>query len=208
MKIATEKRAKTTLGILLILLTFTLAATGCQSADAIISDIFNQGLESGFEPSRGGCIPSSGYHCAYKSDKREFDINDVTLDFYFGAEGADKSEPPLEHEGIIPILELYFETDTQEQYLIRKSDEYFVSKKYSCTVVYDKNRQNGKVEYNHSETITVPKELFTKNSGKIAFVVFSTDIDNRVPKTKCMTTIAVFYKVNGDKVILSDKSFD
>ena len=53
-------------------------------AGPIVDNLFDNGIESGFSISNSE--PSPMITCAVKSEKNAFDINDVTLTFYYGGD--------------------------------------------------------------------------------------------------------------------------
>ena len=159
------------------------------------------GLEDGFKPSN--CAEAPSLYCAYKSDKTEFPIDDVTLDFYYGGYYYQGVEYELENTHDIPSFELYFQDDYGGKFFIKRVEENFVSEKYSCDIVYDENWYVTEVKFNHSETITIPQEIFTEESGIIYFSVFGTNQREPEPQNKVITGIGFYYKVVGEKVQLS-----
>ena len=160
------------------------------------------GLEDGFKPSNSAAEAPTLY-CAYKSDKTEFPIDDVTLDFYYGGYYYQGIEYELENTHDIPSFELYFQDDCGGKFFIKRVEENFVSEKYSCDIVYDENWYVTEVKFNHSETITIPQEIFTEESGIIYFSVFGTNQREPDPQNKVITGIGFYYKVVGEKVQLS-----
>ncbi|MBO5715462.1 MAG: hypothetical protein J6S23_03600 [Clostridia bacterium] len=192
--------------LVVILLTSTLTLASCG----------NKGLENGFNPK--GRLNT--FMCAYKSDKTEFDIDDVTLTFYYGGhywdyisgQKVDYSEN-LECE----CFELYFENENGDIYLIKKVEENFISDKYLITPDY-KNYDllffyysDMTPIFSHSEEIKIPRELFTDESGTIVFKICSKElvyVSNRDyvdDDSYVITGISIHYKKSGDKIILSAK---
>ena len=91
--------------VVILLLTSTLTLASCG----------NKGLEAGFYYTSIGNddAPYPMFRCAYKSDKTEFDINDVTLTFYYG--GLYSLYLQEERSSIsYPGYELYFSNDWTE----------------------------------------------------------------------------------------------
>ena len=95
----TKLVAKLMLIILLLTSILTLASCG------------NKGLEDGMFQ-YGEIMPD--FMCGYKSNINQFDINDVTLDFYYGI-----VHPNCEIES----FELYFIDESEKMYLIKKVNE-------------------------------------------------------------------------------------
>ena len=195
--------------LLVLLLTSAVNFTACG----------NKGLESGFD--RKGQLPQ--FLCAYKSNKREFDINDVTLTFYYGGHYWNYSQNGTKldcSEGLECLsFELRFENDKGDVHLIKKVEENFISDKYNIT--YESKIYNFLLfayvdtilTYSHKEEIEIPKELFVEESGCIVFGIYSDeyvyiyDREHIEETMDCdfyqIAAISIFYKKVGDKIILS-----
>jgi len=189
----------------LVLMSTILIFTGCNKDEEYI----DEGLSAGFESSSGGI--SSPDHCAYKSDVSEFDINDVTLHFFIGGMFGDSIEDQLGHgaRGNINSLILYFkrfDLDRSdriggEPYFITEISENYVSEKYRW--------KDGQYALEDGLEITIPSELFIGENGKIAFIVKGDNLDNPYDEYIQISSIWIYYKVDGNKVTLSEneKSF-
>lgn len=189
--------------ILIILTAFNIFATGCDFWKKDTGDEEGKGLDSESEQSSNGWIESA-FCCEYKSDKTVFDIDDVTLDFYYGVHLLHPEEREEEMFNI-PSFDLYFSNEENHRILIRHVEEDFVSEKYRCYYVKDENGKiTSKHHYNHFETHTVPKELFTQESSFFYFSVYRT---NSAPPDMCITSALIYYKLDGEKVTLSSKPF-
>lgn len=209
MKRRTTKQTDSILRVLLILLTLLLLVTGCEQpaqnpdGDASSDDA---GLEVGFKSTAGGCeMPN--FEIAYRSPKAKFDIDDVTLEFFFGGYYPSNLEGYLERESI-PSFEVCFMDERGKKIVVQLVDENLIAEKYRCTLVYDENRKFVEKTFNHSETLTVPKEIFLKETGYFYFQIrrpFSDEPDSlkQVIAGKC-----IHYKKAGDTVTLSKTSFN
>ena len=162
------------------------------------------GLENGFKPSNSAAEAPANY-CAYKSDINEFNIDDVTLEFFFGGHYASGVEHELSHSRNYPTFDLYFVDEEGNRYFVKRIEENFVSDKYSCEVVYDENWYITEIRYNHSEQITIPSEVFTKENGQIWFEIHSANANDIEPEVKCITGISIFYQVSNGRVVLSNQ---
>ena len=196
------KRLKNMLfSAMLLLLAACMLFTGCGG----------YGLESGFSASDGEMQPK--YRCAYKSDTNIFSMDNVTLEFYYGGVFTAYLENEKENASNYPIFELYFVNDEEDKILARTVEENLISEKYRCT---PKKNIFGNVigwNFNHSEVLTIPKELFTKNSGKVFFVIYAENVNayneyvdeyaGMGPKIDFVTGKNIYYKIDGDNVILS-----
>ena len=171
--------------LVVLLLTSALTLTAC---------IEKEGLEAGFEWDHAEI--GNRYFCAYKSHKKEFDINDVTLTFYYGGS-----------HGIEDSFGLYFENEKGDVYLIKKienhnPDDY----KMEWEGMYERK------VFSHFEVITIPKELFVDDSGYIWFFLgreYIIDSNNNSSKIDTLGggAIRVDYKKSGDMIILSDEYY-
>jgi len=166
-----------------------------------------KGLESGFGASGGGA--SSPFLCAYKSDKTEFDINDVTLDFYYGVYFLESEEDARESTFDYPSFDLYFAKDERNKVLIRHVEENFISEKYRCDFVYEENWKISEIKYNHFETLTIPKEMFTEDKGAIYFEIHSTNIKDYAKEYRSIVGKVIYYalSLSEDRVILTDNYY-
>ena len=154
---------------LVILMIFCLFVTGCgqnidinpdndsKEPDANVGTV----LENGFKPSNDA-DETPIFYCAYRSDKTEFNINDVTLDFYYGGYYYQGAEYELENAHDFPSFELYFTDNEGNKFFVKRVEENFVSDKYNCNLIYDNDWNVIDVDFNHSESITIPKEIFTE----------------------------------------------
>ena len=200
--------------VLIALLLFCLFITGCRQLDNKPSgdssgendsqSNVNALLENGFRPSNSAADAPANY-CAYKSDTNEFNIDDVTLEFFFGGHYASGVEHELSHSRNYPTFELYFVDEEGNRYFVKRIEENFVSDKYSCEVVYDENWYITEIRYNHSEQITIPSEVFTKENGQIWFEIHSANANDIEPEVKCITGISIFYQVSNGRVVLSNQ---
>ena len=151
-----------------ILLATLFLCTGCGSGKGLKLGFRNRGHRS--EPI-----------CAVKSSKTTFDIDDVTLNFYFsvgdGFKLSDKNYTFISialyfcdsQFNAIPeymeIIEDY--RQLEEHYFIREipADEY-IAEDYDITI--------GRLlddKFKHCETHTVPKEVMTDEKGSFSFRV-------------------------------------
>ena len=169
----------------------------------------NKGLEAGLDTTGiGGCDYSPAFKCAYKSDVTEFDVESVTLTLYYGGFYEFHIETEVEHRFSYPVFELYFFNDTnpEDKILIKRVEENLVSEKYRAYITTEKFKKI--IKYNHSEDITIPKELFTSESGLIWFSVNAQNVLDPYSTDETLCTIGVYYSKIENKIILSTKEFD
>ena len=159
-------------------------------------------IESGFTLPNDGCEIRE-FHCAYRSMKTEYDIDNVTLDFYYGGIYYPDIEYQLNFYDI-PLFELYFKEAGGEKYLIKRVEENFISKKYYCDVLED-GEYNINIIFNYSESITIPKEIFTKDSGLLFFQIYGKSIGKLTLENDYIAGKHFYYKVIGEKVLISNE---
>lgn len=183
---------------MVICMVFTLF--GCENGEENVDN----GLKVGFEVSSGD-DPSPSDFCAYSSEVSEFDINDVTLEFFYGGLFNINIEDELNSVRNIPYVELYFDNKEMvgEPYLIRRTTESYISEKYRCEMIVDEDWNMIGIDFNHFEQITIPKELFVGSSGKIYFYIFGNNIREIDNNGRILSSIAIYYRLNNDKIILS-----
>lgn len=196
---------------LFVLFLVSLLVTGCaqdNKTDSNTNENMNTNmiLENGFKHSSTDAETPTLY-CAYKSDKTEFDIDNVTLFFYYGGYYYQGIEYELENIHDFPYFELYFTDDDGVKYFVKRVEENFVSEKYRCDIVRDDNWYITEVKFNHSESITIPPEVFKKDTGKIYFSVYSTNLRENNAQEKCIASIYIFYKNSNGKIVLSSQQF-
>ena len=177
--------------MLIIMISSVLTLVSCKS----------DGLEAGFKMSIDGCAEVNLFSLAYKSDISQFDINNVTLTFYYGVACEDDIEYVRETIFNYPNFELYFYNDEQTHILARRVEENLVSEKYRWT-----GRSSRRI-FNHSEELTIPKELFTKETGVISLGLFGADTRMNEEEPRELNSIDIYYKKDGDKIILSSEEF-
>lgn len=160
-------------------------------------------LESGFY-AYYDCVGSTAFHCAYKSDKTEFDIDNVTLDFYYGVEYLFTEED--ERETIdIPSFDLYLSNGKSPKISIKHVEENLISEKYRCHIAWD---EDSKITYNHCETVTIPRELFVEESECLYFSVYGTNVREFYPEYRSVIGAHLHYKIVGERVILAAMPFN
>ena len=172
------------------------------------ADVESTGLESGFDFSSGSACTQRGYEfLAYRSDKTEFSIEDVTFDIFYGGHWLTDKDVEFNFDCSYhyPEFDLFIINDDGNRIDIKHVEEEFVSVKYGCDYAYDENGQLVKVEYSYSESITIPQELFTKESGVIGICIIGDAYakDKLLYSKYTITEVYLKYKIVEGKVILS-----
>jgi hypothetical protein len=168
----------------------------------------NEGFEWGFD--NNSSEPSNPYYAAYRTDKSEFDINDVKITFFLGS--SHDSNP---YDGCNIVHKLYIcndgNSDKFKEIFVKDIEDYFDRQ--------DKLRNtSGKTptEYRFpfSEVIVIPPEIFTEQSGTVLiymreYISWENTIFENVyePEYGNVNGIGVYYKISGEKVTLSSKAF-
>ena len=209
MKVTTNRQKKGVFRLFLLLMMTALLLTGCEQNPSPPPEenggTPSVGVEDGFYSHGDDALP---YYCAYRSDKTVFDIDAVTLDFYYGGRYYSNLEHYLETVASIPSFDIYLSDRKHVKILVKHVEENFVSEKYRCELISDENWNFIEKKFNYSESITIPKEIFTEESGVIYFTIFGANVRETEPQMKSLTWIDIQYKVMDDKVVLtSNKAF-
>lgn len=163
--------------------------------------IDNTGIEYGFQYSNGAPLPSE--FCAYKSDTNEFDIDNVSLTFFYGAVFSSDINHEHEYGRNIPEFDIYFgDANGEPIYEIEHRNENFISEKYRCEIIRDKNN-SVKISFNYSEKINIPKSLFSEKQGVIRFCIRGINVNEFNPIPQIITGKYINYDIINEKVILS-----
>ena len=174
----------TSLLLALIMLFTALTLSGCFS---------KYKLEDGMKLENKDYIKN--YFCGYTSETNTFNVDDVTLTFYYGYGTCDN----------LPYFKIYFENEVGDVYLIKEITEYEPDEYdtvWNSTGIIDLHPD---MEYNHSEKITIPKELFANESGYILFVL-ATNPEYQVAlndTTGVLRERKICYQIKDGKVLLS-----
>ena len=200
------KRINKIYKMLIILLIISLAFTSC-TFTPLFDQNTSEGFEKGLEYEKywlpNGTPPAlrDNLFCACKSNKSEFNINFVILDFYYGGDFSEDLEYEKKHYSDYPSFDLFFKDDDGNEFFVKRVNENFVSEKYRCKrIEYDFTIVT---EFSHSEKLWVPRTLFTKDSGLIYFSIYGENQRYSDPRYECITSMSICYKLSGNKVILS-----
>lgn len=123
---------------------------------------------------KGTKIPESEYGssiftCGYRSEKEVFDMDNVSITVFFGGCYDDISQE-LEKNSF-PNYYISLSNEKGHTIVLKTVYEEFISEKYRTTWTYSFEDGYGIVEYNHFETITIPKQLFVAEKGTILFTL-------------------------------------
>ncbi len=170
---------------IILLMLFSSSLVGCKDNEIKEEQ---QGIESGF--TRGG-EESSPMKTAFRSDVREFDIDDLTLDVSFGWWG---------------YFDYKRDSETFDYKLIAWNEEKIVdlliipnfnSEEYRCYYTED-----WKVVYTHSEMLTIPKELLIGEEGEIGLSLI--DTVQRDYSEGCDSSFFIYKRIGDNRVKIDD----
>lgn len=170
----------------------------------ILCSCTDQGLRGGCLADDGNNIiePVSAIVCGYMSDKTEFNVNDVTLTFNYGAINEVSSEKHYYEEFYKVKTILKFSSDNKEYEVKVIDDTIFNKEKY---VVMNKKR-------GVFEEYTIPAYFFDSEQGVIYFWVFQLGLieegDTEWEELGGSGVNIYYRKLNQDIVELSNKPFD
>jgi|GEM_PF-6393500 len=137
------------------------------------------------------------FHVWYRTDRTEFDIDDVAIEFFYGVNHATTTD--FSHVDSVVLFfanrfdfgELDFENNYNIFFIREISGEDFFSGNFEV-----ETRDTRPVSANHSEMITIPREVFSRDFGSIYFFM---QVDYR------LGFIQIHYKLNGNTVMLLSK---
>jgi hypothetical protein len=152
---------KKLIGLAIVVL-LLLSLFACDTSDE------NTVLEDGFVLEEGGdrTPPEKPYpyfriYSAYRFSKRKFNIDDVTVQFYFGHE---LSNTDLRFN-VQAETEIIWSKSSLEHIFIKQVDN-FLTDDYAATMTWiDAVNNIQKVDFIHSETIKIPRDAFEGASG-------------------------------------------
>ena len=200
------KKTTSIFKLIVVLILISMVFTGCipgGNIGANTGEGFQKGLK--FSPINGDHTvpPSVANDCACRSDKTEFNINFVILDFYYGGKFSENLEYEKQYTQDYPTFDLYFKDDDGNKVFVKRVFENFVSDKYRYHEI--KNEYGYTVEkiFNHSEKLWIPKKLFNKEKGVIYFSLYGENHRYSEPKYETIASMSICYKVVGNKVVLS-----
>ena len=180
-------------GMVVIILLSSLFTTSC--------DLFpneSNGINIGYRNNdRGTGSSPIGFWVACKSDTNEFDIENVVLTFSWGFTIPDSYS--------YSVYEISFVNDENKEVIIRQVEDDLNSEKYSVSIYTDPESKNSQIQYNYSEDIKIPAELFSKDKGEITFCICVPD--DAISMYVTLNYITLIYKKSDDKIILSQQMF-
>ncbi|MCR4874928.1 MAG: hypothetical protein K5923_04230 [Clostridia bacterium] len=168
---------------IILVLILSIAFVGCKD---------NQGVSDGLIVKRGG--NARGLCIGYKADVREFDIDNVEIELYYGWNPIcelDKNYEDLTYSLIIECM-----GDPNKS--VVKTIEHFNSIEYVCHPPY-----KGKIKYNHSEKIIIPEALFAGESGEILIYLLAEPSETTSQIEGGYISI-VYTKIEGNRIRLDE----
>lgn len=167
----------------------------------VVLIITNRGIQDGFKFNRmyrSTIIDQPHVACAYKTQKRVLDIDNVTLELYYGM----LSQYNYNNDFI--CAETYCKKPKGEKIQLKSVTETVYSDKYSIDIrkIHKIFYYTVKYDFNYHETIKIPREVFVGDKGYF-FVVFGVQEGDK----NYTNSQTIYYRVKGDKVELSTKEF-
>ena len=167
---------------------------------SVVLIIANRGIEDGFKFNIRygvdlGERPSVAI--AYKTQKRVFDIDNVTFDIYYGV------FYPHDYDNSFISAKTYCRNKDSEvrlKYITETvySNKYDIKEKNINKLFY----YTLKYEFNYHETVKIPREVFVNDCGR-----FSIYFDVEHSSSRIVDSQTIYYQVKGDKIILSTNEF-
>jgi len=175
-------------------------------------------LEMGFTPYTDSNLPTQYFrvYFAYRFPKAKFDLDDVTVQIFYGHRLPDG----LKNVETDTKIQFSFHSSNKE---IKQVDDFF-SEDYAAKLEKGKRGARSKIIYSYSETIQIPKETFITTSdpydgkrGSFQIGVFCkvTNINedffvtNGIDVEKYGRTYSgypVYYRIDGEKVTVRNNS--
>ena len=190
-----------------LMLAMVMLMSSCSVINRIKYKYDNPPLE--FES--GGGDPSSTLKAAYRIEKSIFGIDEaITVEFFFGflsypeedIEVYKKRYPYITDSSTIEILVGHRKVNNEadEPIIIRTAETGpYVSDEYRY------NERTG--EYNHSEMVTIPKEIFIEERGFIYIKARTVDESENGPVYHTVAYINIYYEITGDIIRLGTHQF-
>jgi hypothetical protein len=156
--------------------------------------LFNQDKDT---TDGGAPIDGRSYLAACNLNNAEFDIDNVTVEFMYGYDYNGHNYP------VFDICFVYGDNEV----VVKQVEESFNSEKYRCELIYDDELNKIiRVEYNHSENITIPKEVFTNDSGQIMFGIYAVSENYPECGRRLIAATTISYEKINEKVILTEEN--
>lgn len=168
---------------------------------SVVLIIANRGIEEGFKFNRyyGTTVDDSPpVACAYKTQKRVFDIDNVTFELYCGMLSR------YDYNNDFICAETYCKNPKGEKIQLQSITETVYSDKYSIDIrkIHKIFYYTVKYDFNYHETVQIPREVFVGDKGyfRVGFDVQENNANHGDSQT-------IYYRIKGDKVELSTKEF-
>ena len=190
MKIKTILR---TIGMLLVVVVFVSSISGCSWIDAIVQPKETI-VEEGFDLS-GDEDP---FVIAFRSEKKQFDIDGVKLTYYYGFLSNETVEEFKELANYPDGFDIYISNE-EKSIFVRHIDENFISEKYR--IPYCVEDGHVKITFNCYDEVKIPSELFSKDQGIIHYTFYGENVARQVPINTIASRAFYYIKIN-DKIII------
>lgn len=169
-----HKKTKFIISLLLVVTCSLISLQGCSFLRKLQTPIEEKGISIGFQyENRKGSLIT-----AIKSDKKVFDIDDVTLDFYYGGHTRGYSQCNL--VALYFISGDKFDSDVDDYksvdgyYFIKEmtidefeSGPFDIEQRWSPKQKDEKNN----IYFHYIDTLTIPQDMFLEPTGIVSFCI-------------------------------------
>ncbi len=170
-----HKKTRMLISILLVVICVLISLQGCGFLSRWRTPTEEEGISIGFqyENSQGSLVT------AIKSDKKVFEIDDVTLDFYYGGIASDSLSDSVALYFISGRNNLFTDLIVDDYknidgcYFIKEMTiEEYESGPFDIEQRWGPKQKNEKntVYFHFVDTLTVPKEVFSESQGEFYFI--------------------------------------
>lgn len=198
------------LGVLLVLLIIVCSTCGCSWIERFTKpspqnsnqNVNTQPIEWGFNSSGDEMYPNI---MAISASTNQFDIDSVKLTVYYGI-WNNNIEDQLTRESYPDGFDFYIINDEKLEILVRHEEKNFVSEDFLIDATFNRETLKYDFEFKHCEEVTIPKELFSKDTGAIYLNLRGENIKSTYDSDFVAGKV-FFYKVENGKVYLSNMPY-
>lgn len=170
-----HKKTRMLVSVLLVVVCALISLQGCGFLSRWHTPTEEKGISIGFQyENRKGSLIT-----AIKSDKKVFDIDDVTLDFYYGGIASDSLHTSVALYFISGRNNLFTDLIVDDYknidgcYFIKEMTIYeYESGPFDIEQRWGPKKKNEKdnLYFHFVDTLTVPEEVFSESQGEFYFI--------------------------------------
>lgn len=169
-----HKKTKLIIALLLVVMCSLISLQGCSFLRKLHTPSEEKGINVGFQyENRKGSLIT-----AIKSDKKIFDIDDVTLDFYYGGHtsGYSQCNSVALYFSSNGLFDFYVDDykNVEGCYFIKEmTRDEFESEPFDIEIRWSPKHKDKKYEayFHYVNTWTIPQELFSEQTGRVTFFI-------------------------------------